>query len=112
MILDALKGLIADLARPWVLWAGGGSASVATIMCAVNPTLEGAAVVAAAWGGVFGIYWGKSRETAQIAIANAQATAEIEKERAKASPPPAEALKPAEPVDSEPDPAMYGGPRP
>lgn len=98
MTVDQLKVFLADLARPWVLWSGGGSASVATVMCAINPTLDGAAVVTAAWLGVFGIYWGKSRETAQIAIANANATAEVEKVRATANPPPTEALKPA-PLD-------------
>ena len=87
-----VKAFIADIARPWVLWAGGGSASIATVLCARAPTLEGAAVVAAAWGGIFGIYWGKAQETAKIAIANAQASAEVEKERAKSSPLPAEAL--------------------
>lgn len=92
---DQFKTFLADLARPWVLWAGGASASVATVMCSREPTLEGAAVVAAAWGGVFGIYWGKAQETTKIAIATAQASADVEKERAKATPPPAQALAPA-----------------
>lgn len=97
MTLNELKGFLGDLARPWVLWSGAFSASAATIMCAVTPTLEGAAVVGAAWAGVFGIYWGKAREVARVAIATAQANATVETERAKSSPPPAEALKPADP---------------
>jgi hypothetical protein len=95
MTFTELKTFLADLARPWVLWAGGGSASVATVMCAWEPTLEGAAVVAAAWGGLFGIYWGKAQETTKIAIATAQASADVEKERAKGNPPPDKALEPA-----------------
>lgn len=69
MTLDQFKGLAGELARPWVLWAGGLSASVATVMCAWEPSFEGAAVVAAAWAGVFGIYWGKAQEVAKIEAA-------------------------------------------
>lgn len=96
-----LSEILADLARPWVLWSGGSSVAVATVACALAPTFEGAAVLAAAWTGLFGIYWGKANETAKIAIANAQASADVEKERAKQSPAPVEALKPAEPAPPE-----------
>lgn len=106
MTLDQLKQFLADLARPWVLWAGGGSASAATLMCARNPTLEGAAVVTAAWAGVFGIYWGKAwEERGKAGVAG-----EVEKVRAQAVAPPAEALKPA-PEEPPAEPAPIG-PRP
>ena len=85
-----VKAFIADLARPWVLWSGGASASVATVICAWRGEnmLEGAALLTAAWAGVAGIYWGKSFENRGVEASKAS----VEVVRAQASPPPAAAL--------------------
>lgn len=77
-----LPQILADLARPSVLWFGGISASFATGVSAWrgDNLVEAAALVAAAWAGVAGIYWGKAWELQKV---GAQA-AEVEKERARA----------------------------
>lgn len=108
---NAIKAGVADLARPFTLYAMAGSGAWATIMTAqhINNGFDGAALVAAIGLTVSALYAGKVIENYQIA----RSTADVEKERAKANPPPAAALQPA-PVADEPgeDPAMYGGPRP
>lgn len=71
--------VLADLARPWVLWSGGGSASAATVILAARGSnlTEAAIFVGAAWAGVAGIYWGKSFENLRVEQAKATRDAEV-----------------------------------
>lgn len=92
--MSAIKDFIADLARPFTLYAMGFSGAWATVVISrkVADGNDGALVLAAIGLTVTALYAGKVIETFRVAASNA----EVEKERAKASPPPAEALKPAE----------------
>lgn len=101
--IEAVKGLIADLARPATFYAAaisGGyavfqiSTAVAQAVSEGKGSLEGAAIVLGTiLTGVAGIYGLKAVEETR----KSGHSAEVEKERAKASPPPAEALKAAVP---------------
>lgn len=88
---ERLQDFLAELARPSVLWFGGASASWATIVCAQAASLEGAAVVTAAWAGIGGVYWAKSHEAAKIE------TARVETAKAPATPAPGTATLTAAP---------------
>lgn len=104
--VDMIKGFVADLARPATFYAAaisGGyavfriSAAVAEAIAAGKGSLEGGALVLGTiLTGVAGIYGLKAVEETR----KAGHTAEVEKVRAgQSSPPPAEALKPAEPAE-------------
>jgi hypothetical protein len=106
-----IKTFIADLARPFAIYATAASAAWATVVIAYKVTdgNDGAWALGAIGLTLSAIYAGKVIENYRTAASNA----EVEKERAKASPPPAEALKPAA-IPDEPaaeDPTLYGGPR-
>lgn len=102
---DMIKGFIADLARPATFYAAaisGGyavfriSAAVAEAIATGKGSPEGGALVLGTiLTGVAGIYGLKAVEETR----KSGHTAEVEEEPAKASPPPAEALKPAEPAE-------------
>lgn len=83
---DAVKAFIADLARPFAIYAASGSGAWATIVIADKvTTAEGGALVLgvlAGWGTA--LYAGKAFENTRIAGQNA----EVEKERARSTPPP------------------------
>lgn len=89
----SFKAAMADLARPFALYSVGASTGVAIVRLAwVGDDLSnGAVFIGAALGGLGVLYGAKAWENAKV---GGQA-AEVEKERAKATPPPAEALKPA-----------------
>lgn len=97
MTLDQIKGLLADLARPFALVAVSAATAASILRLSwVGADLSGAAVlVTAELGGLAVLFGAKSLENYRIAASNA----EVEKVRAQASPPPAEALKPAPPAD-------------
>lgn len=107
MTFEQIKGLVADLARPFSIVATSLSAAVVPVIVVwrIAPDrldlVAAAALVGALYAGVIGLYWGKATENIRIAGHNA----EVEKERARAAAPspPAEALKlPATPeVDGE-----------
>lgn len=91
---DKAKEWIADLARPFSIYAAAASGGYATMVIAHKvTTAEGGALVLgvlAGWGTA--LYAGKVYERA----AESRHAAEVEKVRAQqGSPPPAEALKPA-----------------
>lgn len=92
--LDAFKGLVGDLARPFSIIASSFSAAVVpiVIVCRIAPErlelVAAAAFVGALYAGVGTLYWGKSWEQAKV---SGQA-AEVEKVRAAA---------PAAPDDGE-----------
>lgn len=98
MTLDQFKGLCADLARPASILVTSISAAVTPVIIVwrIAPDrlelIAAAALVGAHYAGLGALYWGKSWEQAKLAGQNA----EVEKVRAQASPPPAEALKPAD----------------
>lgn len=87
------KTLIADLARPFTLYAMGFSAAWATVVVSfkVDNGNDGALVLGAIGLTLTGLYAGKVIENFRISASNA----EVEKVRAQAMPPPAQALKPA-----------------
>jgi len=93
---DQIKSWIADLARPFSIYAASGSGAYATFVIAQKvTTAEGGALVLgvlAGWGTA--LYAGKVYETQKLGGQNA----EIEKIRAQANPPPAQALAPASAV--------------
>lgn len=84
---DAVKAFIADLARPFSIYAASLSGAWATITVADKvTTAEGGALVLgvlAGWGTA--LYAGKAIENTRIS----GHSAEVEKIRAQASPPPA-----------------------
>lgn len=83
---DAVKAFIADLARPFAIYAASGSGAWATVVIADKvTTAEGGALVLgvlAGWGTA--LYAGKAFENTRIAGQNA----EVEKEKARSTPPP------------------------
>ena len=100
MTIEQFKGLVADLARPGSIWLSSISGAVATVMVAQKvTTAEGGALVLTVLAGwCTALYAGKVYERA----AESRHSAEVEKVRAaQGSPPPAEALKPAEPSQPE-----------
>ncbi|MBJ7410112.1 MAG: hypothetical protein JHD15_07060 [Phenylobacterium sp.] len=107
MTLDGFKGMVADLARPFSILVTSLSAAVTPVIIVIRVApdrldlIGAAALVGAHFAGLGALYWGKSWEQAKVAGQNA----EVEKVRATANPPPAEALKPAEPEHSLEDPA-------
>lgn len=88
-----MKAFIADLARPFAIYATAVANGWASVVIAYKVTgSEGGALVLGATGlTLTGLYAGKVIENYRTAASNA----EVEKVRAQASPPPAEALKPA-----------------
>jgi Na+/glutamate symporter len=98
-MMDRVKDLIADLARPFTLYAMGFSGAWATVIISrkVDDGNDGALVLAAIGLTVSALYAGKVIETYKVAASNA----EVEKERAKGSPPPDRALQPATGGDGE-----------
>ena len=115
-----VKDWIADLARPFAIYATAFSAAWATIVIAykVNDGNDGAWALGAIGLTLSAIYAGKVIENYRVA----QSSAEVEKARAVVTPPPGTATVTAAPDvkveakvtevdDGEPDPAMYGGPR-
>lgn len=103
MTLDQFKGLLADLARPTSIVVTSISAAVTPVIIVwrIAPDrlelIAAAALVGAHYAGLGALYWGKAWEQAKVSGQNA----EVEKVRAQASPPPAEALKPAPPPENE-----------
>lgn len=92
MTLDQFKALLADLARPFSIYAAAASGGYATVIISHKvSTAEGGALVLgvlAGWGTA--LYAGKVYEKA----AESRHAADVEKVRAaQSSPPPAEALK-------------------
>ncbi len=83
---DAVKAFIADLARPFSIYAASISGAWATIVIAGKVTsAEGGALVLgvlATWGTA--LYAGKAIENTRIA----GHTADVEKEKARSTPPP------------------------
>lgn len=102
MTLDAAKVFIADLARPFALYAMGLSSAWATVVISkkVEDGSDGALVVGAIGITLAAIYAGKAIEETR----KSGHSAEVEKTKAQAG-----ASTP--PEISEPDPTMYGGPR-
>jgi hypothetical protein len=93
-----IKTLLADLARPFSIYAtsAAGAWAIVDVGSRVQDG-QAAFYVAAVLAGLGGLYFGKSWEVQKVSGHNA----EVEKERAKASPPPAAALKPATADDGE-----------
>lgn len=94
-----IKSFLADLARPFTLYAMGFSGAWATVVIAakVQDGNDGWGVLAAIGATVSALYAGKALEIANVSKHNAQ----VEVERAKASPPPEVALAPAPTDDGE-----------
>ena len=87
-----LKAAIADLARPYTFYslATASAAAIVKMAWGITDGYQAATFAGVVLAGASAIYIGKSFENTRISGHNA----EVEKERAKASPPPAEALKP------------------
>lgn len=107
-MLDRIKAFLADLARPFAIISTSGAAAWATVTISyrVDGFENAALYMAAVYAGLAGLYGFKSWEQR----GETKSAAEVEKVRAQASPPPAEALKPAD-ADPTDDPTMFGGPR-
>lgn len=109
--LDLIKAFVADLARPFTLYAMGFSGAWATIVVSAKASNgnDGAWVLGAIGATVSALYAGKALEVANVS----KHAAEVEKVRATASPPPDTALQPAAPSapEADDDPTMFGGPR-
>lgn len=99
MALDQIKAAISDLARPFAIISTSGAAAWATVTISyrVDGFENAALYMAAVYAGLGGLYGFKSWEKR----GEAKSAAEVEVVRAQASPPPAEALKPAEPPATE-----------
>jgi hypothetical protein len=101
-MLAIVKEFIADLARPFALYAMGFSSAWATVVIArkVEGGGDGALVLGAIGVTLVGIYAGKAIEETRKSGHNA----EVEKVRAaQSSPPPAQALAPADGGELPPD---------
>lgn len=98
-IADWIVTKVADLARPFTLYAMGFSGAYATVVIAAKVTdgNDGWGVLAAIGATVSALYAGKALEVANVS----KHTAQVEVERAKASPPPEKALAPATAGDGE-----------
>lgn len=85
MILERIKGLVADLARPFAIISTSFAASWASVVVAyrVGDGNDGALFIGAVYAGVGALYIGKAWE---IAKTSGQA-AEVEKAKAAAAPP-------------------------
>lgn len=98
--LDQIKGAVSDLARPLAIISTSFAAAWATVTISyrVDGFENAALYMAAVYAGLAGLYgfksWEQRGETKNAAL--------VEVERAKSSPPPAEALKPADPVAEPP----------
>lgn len=118
--LERAKIFLADLARPFSIYAASVSGAWATIVIAGKvTTAEGGALVLgvlAGWGTA--LYAGKAIENTRLS----GHAADVEKARVSATPPAGTAVITAAPDvdvtvrdaaggDAEPDPTMYGGPR-
>lgn len=77
---ERVVAALGNLARPFVLYAAGGSSAVATIMVVIKEMdlIAGAAFITAAWGGTGLLYGakaieerGKAKSEAAVAIAQA-----------------------------------------
>lgn len=101
-MLDRIKTTIADLARPFAIYATAVANGWASVVIAYKVAgSEGGALVLSATGlTLTGLYAGKVIENYRTAASNA----EVEKVRAQASSPSAAALKPS-PERSLEDPA-------
>lgn len=93
MTVDQVKGVISDLARPFAIISTSGAAAWATVTISyrVDGFENAALYMAAVYTGLGGLYGFKAWERR----GESKNAAEVEKVRAQASPPPAEALKPA-----------------
>jgi len=101
--LDQFKAFVGDLARPYAIWAGATSASVATVIVALKVDgFEAAGIfIGAAWAGVGALYGAKAFEVAAVR----KRDSEVEVAKVAARPDPSPAPEPAD------DPTMFGGPR-
>lgn len=92
--LDQIKGLVADLARPFAIISTSAASSWAIVDIGrrVNTGEGGALFIGVVMGGLTALYAGKVYENTRIAGQNA----EVEKVRATQNPPPTSALQPAE----------------
>jgi hypothetical protein len=101
--LEPIKSFIADLARPFAIYAASVSGLLATVVVAQKvTTAEGGALVLGAIGLTWtSLYAGKAIEETR----KSGHAAEVEKVRAQASPPSAEALKAPKEERSLEDPA-------
>lgn len=82
---ERVVAALGALARPFVLYASGGSSAIATVMVVAKELdlIAGAAFVAAAWGGTGLVYGakaieerGKAKSDAAVAIAQTQSPEE------------------------------------
>lgn len=90
MILDQAKAFIADLARPFAIYAtaGAGAYAIVEVSARVTGGESGAIYVGAVLAGLGALYGAKAWEVNKTS----GHAAEVEKIRAQASPPPANAL--------------------
>lgn len=118
--LEATSAFVGAIARPFSIIVTSASAAVtpAVIVWRIAPDrfdlIGAAAFIGALYAGVGALYWGKAWEVTKVG----QHTAEVEKAKATATPPPGTAtITAAADVDvqvrdaTDPDPAMFGGPR-
>lgn len=79
MNLDRFSWLAGELARPFTLYAAGVSSAVATavIPFRTESLIEGAAYIAAAWGGTAALYGAKAWEQSRTRNAEVAANAEV-----------------------------------
>lgn len=103
MTLDHLKTAVADLARPFSIYATSfaGAWAIIDVGSRVQDG-QAAFYVAAVLAGLGGLYFGKSWEVQKLSAHSA----DVEKERAKASPPPDKALERPAPPTSDDDGAL------
>lgn len=81
MTLNEFKGLAADLARPFSIYATSLSAAVVPVIVVARMSPESfelvaaAALVGALYAGVGALYWGKAWENTRVDTATAKASA-------------------------------------
>ena len=97
---DAVKAFIADLARPFAIYATSGAAAwgIVVVSYRVNDGNDGAFYIAAALTGVGAIYIGKAVEV----FKSNRAAADVEVARASASSPPGADLEASSPEETPP----------
>lgn len=77
--LDRLAWFTGEFARPFTLYAAGFSSAVATVVIPfrTDSLIEGAAYIAAAWGGTAALYGAKAWEQSRTRNAEVAANADV-----------------------------------
>lgn len=105
MNLDRIAWFVGEIARPFTLYAAGVSSAVATVVIPfrTDSLVEGAAYIAAAWGGTAALYGAKAWEQSRTRKAEVEANATVAiAQTTGASPTPQDVIIKNDPADPVP----------